>query len=206
MIHKSKLILVLLFSVLLNGCSFSENISDNSHISHELIEDDEILKSAEHYIIEKNQYYKTICADGMYYYYIYDKEYNTVKMDGPLSRSPHLSMADEHTVKFTLQSGTGLSTQWGYYYDVEQDLFSDTFYSIYDELEGIIAYGEKEKIIIRNIYDKNKYYYEINSFSNPLSCTSEPFVNVEFINDGDSIEVTYLSGDDYREITEIFEL
>ena len=144
--------------------------------------------------------------DFYYYYFIYDKNQNVVKSDGPLNRSPHLSMIDEHTVKFTLQAGTGLSTQWGFYYDVEQDMFSDTFYSIFDQLDGRMAYREKDRIIVRDIFDKEKYYYEIDLFSNPLSKAAEPFVSVEFINGEDSIEVTYLSGDGYKKVTQIFEL
>lgn len=203
---KSKLILVLFFSVLSNGCSFSENISDNSNISYELIENDEIIKNAENYKIDKNQYFEIIYADMMYYYFLYDKNHNVVKSDGPLIREPHISMVDEYLVKFTLQSGTGLSTQWGFYYDVENDIFSETFYSIFGQSDGKMIYREKEKVIVRDIFDKGRYYQEFSEFSNPLSETTEPFVNVEFINNGESIEVTYLTGDDYRKVTEIFDL
>lgn len=166
---------------------------------------DETIENTQ--IIDENEYYKVMESDNLYYYEIYDENNNIVKSDGPLNREPHLSMSDEHTVKFTLQAGTGISTQWGFYYDTENDRFSDTFYSIFDEYNGRMIFRDREKIIVRDIFDKSKYYYEIDSdsYTNPLLQSSEPFSKVQFVNNGESIEITYLSND-YHEVTEVFDL
>lgn len=69
-----------------------------------------------------------------------------------------------------------------------------------------MAYREKNKIIVRDIFDETICYKEIASFGYQLSESAEPFTDVKFINNGESLEVTYLTGDDYNEVTEIFEI
>lgn len=69
-----------------------------------------------------------------------------------------------------------------------------------------MIFRDKNKIIVRDIFDKTEYYYEIDSFKNSLSQSSEPFRKVQFVNDGERIEITYLTGNDYHEVTEVFNL
>lgn len=155
-------------------------------------------------ITDENEYYKVLYHDFMYYYYIFDENHEIIKSDGPLNKHPHISMINDDILKFTLQSGTGLATQWGFYYDTKKDIFSQNFTSIYTEYNEKIAYCEKNKIIIRDAFDKTNCYQEIASFSSPLSAAAEPITNIEFLDDGTFVKISYLAGDDYREVSDIF--
>ena len=154
--------------------------------------------------VEESAHYKLIRSDFMFYYFLCNENHVMVKAEGPFNRQPRISMVDEHLVKVTLQAGTGLGTQWGYFYDVNEDVFSQVFYSIHDQQNGMVAYVTINGIIVRDIFDKTKYYQEITSFKEPLSEVAEPITKVEFVNDGDKIRVTYLTGSDCKEVTEIF--
>ena len=115
-------------------------------------------------------------------------------------------MANNHLVKFTIQAGTGRGTQWGYFYDVKKDAFSRVFNSIYDQYDEFVAYRDSGKVIVRDIFDKSNYYTEITSFKESFSDAAEPVLSVEFINNGKSLKVLYLTGSDYREFTETIDL
>lgn len=157
-------------------------------------------------IIEETEYYKVAYVNLMYEYYIYDKEHNVVRSETSMNRQPHLSMVSDDTVKFTLQVGTGIGTQWGYFYNVTNNVFSPVYNSIYDQTNDKVAYGGVNKVIVSDIYDKEKYYYEIKEFKEPLSKTVQPIFCAEFIDDGNKLKVSYLSGDCYTALDQIFEL
>ena len=162
-------------------------------------------------IVEEEKYYKLVKSSASYYYEIYDENGVTIEKSKKYPKPPKLSMSNEHLVKCTYQTGTGLSTQWGFYYDTERDVLSRKFIGgIYDEYEDkMIFRGEKYKLIVRNIFDKTDYYYyyyEISTFKYPLAKTTEPFRKAEFIDGGSKIEVTYLTGENYEEVTEIIDL
>ncbi|MCM1227363.1 MAG: hypothetical protein NC320_08065 [Clostridium sp.] len=157
-------------------------------------------------IIDESKYYKLLYSDTAYYYEIYNKSGVLIKSGGPFTKPVHLDMPDEWLVKCWYQTGTGISTQWGFYYDTEKDVFSETFIGgLFDEYSGKTICRSKNKLIIRDIFDKTKYYEEINSFENPLSEATEPFIDVRF-KDENKIEVTYLTGDNFEKVTEIIDL
>jgi len=212
---KLKVLIGIMISALfiLSSCTISSSATDPSSNLDRLKKQEstenknqplliDLLENAE--TIEETAYYKLVCSDFMFYYCIYDGNHVVVKTDGPFNRQPRISMADEYLVKVTLQAGTGLGTQWGYYYDINKDVFSRVFYAIHDQQNGMVAYGVLNRIIVRDIFDKTKYYQEITSFKEPLSEVAEPITKVEFVNDGDKIRVTYLTGSDCKEVTEIF--
>lgn len=158
-------------------------------------------------IVEEEKYYKLVKSSASYYYEIYDENGVTIEKSKMYPKPPKLSMPNEHLVKCTYQTGTGLSTQWGFYYDTERDVLSRKFIGgIHDEYEDKIIYGGRYKLIVRNIFDKTDYYYEISTFKYPFAKTVEPFRNAEFIDGGSKIEVTYLTGENYEEVTEIIDL
>lgn len=183
---------------------FSDTIYSVRYCETSNIISDETMENAQ--IVDENEYFKIMLSDNLYYCEIYDENNNIVKSDGPFNRLPKISISDDNFVKLTVQAGTGISTQWGYYYDIKKDCFSRIFYSIFDEYNDRMIFRDKNKIIVRDIFDKTEYYYEIDSLKNSLSQSSEPFRKVQFVNDGESIEITYLTGNDYHEVTEVFNL
>ncbi len=164
-----------------------------------------IVEKSDIEVIEKNQFYKLTCEYNEYYCYFYDSERNVVKTEGPLIKCPKVTFVNENYIKLTVQAGTGLSTQYGYYYDTQQAKFSEVFYWILAESNNQVAYAMADKVVVQDIFDKNIYYKEISIFEYPLAPAIEPIIKAEFI-ENHSILITYLTGDIFEEITELFEL
>lgn len=160
--------------------------------------------SEECVIISESKYYEIIKYNNMYYYTIFNKNGDTSEKSDFFPKKPEILMQDE-LIKVSYQSGTGLSTEWNYYYDIENDRFSKYFYSVYDKYNETIAYRSQNEIIIENIFE-DENHKEIKDFSHPLSLTTEPFIDVKFNENGTILKVTYLTGDDYQEVTEYFDL
>lgn len=156
-------------------------------------------------IISQNQYYKLFYIDGSYVYMLYDED-GKIVCEGNNFREPHISLLDDQLLKFTLQTGTGLSTQWGYYYDVKRDVFSRKFNCIYDECNSLVAYGDLKKIIVRNIFDKRKYYFVLDSFNKSLADVPEPILDAKFVDNGTGLYVTYLSGENQAIVNEVVKI
>lgn len=201
---KSKIIylsFVVIFVVVLSACS---NLLNEIKVL-DLYQDTITSIDEDYIIVEENQFYKIMKCKDLYYYQIFDINSNVVKMEGPLSKSPNIVLVDDCLLKFTFQSGTGMGTQWGYYYDVNRNMFSDVYYSIFDENNGNVVYSNNKKIIIRDIFVQEKYYQEISSFQKPFSNVVFPFITVEFV-EKNCIKVTYLSGPNCEKVTEFIEL
>ena len=170
------------------------------------IEDEENAR-----VVEETRYYKIIHFDFLYYYWIYNEDHDVVEASGPLNRSPHISMVNDHLVKLIFSAGPQKSTTGGYYYDLVADVFSETFESIHSEYDGKVACGMWRAdlgpvVFVQDIFDKTKYYKEITSFQESFAKTVDPIRSAEFIDGGTSIRITYLTGLDFKEVTEIFKL
>lgn len=167
---------------------------------------DEVVNNGK--VIDKGKYYKIILSGENSYYIIYDYGGNIKKYDGPFKNSiPHINMINDDLLKFTMQSGTGIATQWGFYYNIKEDRLSENFQSIYDENNGRVVFRESfEKIVVSDIFDKTLYYKEFASYKYPLSSVADPIISVHFIDDGTKFEVNYLTGDENSIVKEVFTL
>lgn len=152
--------------------------------------------------IQTHPHFALNYSDQMYSYAIYDTDHNIV-LSGELNREPRIVDLYGYMVKFTYQAGTGLSTQYGYYYNYRENILSQQFDCIYDETDSLVATGGIEKVIVRSIFD-DTYYTEITEFEMPLSPIVEPIINAEFSSDRTSITVTYLTGENYTTHVEQF--
>ena len=199
------LIFLIASFVILSACSVSDDKFNNTEVQNKIVSTANVIEN-ESEVLEETDFYKITYADSMYQYYLFDENHNVVKSDGPLKLKPDIIVIDEHLVRFTTQSGTGIGTQWGYYYDGKKDVFSRVFNSIFDQHRELVAYRSNGGVIVRDIFDKTKFYQEISSFKEPFAETVDPIVKAEFSEDGKSIEITYLSGDDYKEVTEYAEI
>ncbi len=157
-------------------------------------------------LIEETPYYQVWYGNNQKsFIYIFDKNGNPIKGEGYNGRSPKLSIVEKGLVKLRLQAGTGNSTAWCYYYDIDQNKFSETFYNVLGEKGNLVVLADKQNIIVRNIFDADAFYKEITTFSHPLSKSTDPFLTVEFVNEK-QISITYLSGEDFEKITETIDL
>lgn len=197
---KITVLIILSGTMLFSACS-TQNVSNMQLMQGDITSDSLVEET-----IEDEEYYRVNCSELGYYYWIYDENGDIVKNDGPLSNRPHILMVNKHLVRCTVQAGTGMATQWGYYYDVEKDVISRTFNSIFDQCNDKVIYCDKSTIIVRDIFDKTKYYQEFSGFQEEFSEVAFPYTDVKFVNGAKSIKVSYLSGIDYKEITEIIEI
>ena len=159
-----------------------------------------------HQTANQKEYFRVSHDEMLFYCEFYDSDHNVIRTEGPFSREPHVIFVDDILIRFTIQAGTGKGTQWGYYYNTETACFSETFQSIFDEDAGIVAYAKGNKVVVRDIFDKEIYYQEFQDFSYSFSQVVEPFVAVRLDVNAKQIEITYLSGPNYEKITDIFEL
>lgn len=164
------------------------------------------ISETEEVIVEETEYFRITHYDFQYYYSICDKKHRIIKTEGPFVKKPDITLTEDELLQITIQAGTGIGTQWGYFYDINKNKFSAIFQSIYDENNKKVAYGSLNKVIVADIFDDNKYYQEFSSFEKPFSSVAVPIIGAEFAEDGNSLEVTYLSGGSYEVITEIKEL
>jgi len=155
-------------------------------------------------VIEDEKYYKIVEVDNFqYHYYIYDSDKNAAKEEGTNGREPSISMINDSIVFFYIQFGTGPLTGYSYFYDVKNNVFSDKFGCTYDATAELLIYYSDQKIIVRNIFDKTKYYKEISEFKNisknqhlPSSIRSACFNEA-----GNKVIIEYLTDDDFTTTT-----
>ena len=155
------------------------------------------------YTIEESEYYKITQTNNMYSYTIYGKDKRIVKNIEQINGQPRIIMVEDNVIQISIQAGTGIATQSTYFYHIENDVFSESFTAVFDYYDGVIIYALYNKIVVRSVFDE-KVYKEFTDFSAPFSPVAFPFENIVFTNDGHSIEVTYLSGNDYTKVAEVF--
>lgn len=192
--------------MLFAGCAENSDITnDSTKVSDEVSVDETSILNTE-IVVEQSSFYKTTQCDFLYSYTIYNKDNNVVKIENDLPKQPHIIMVEDNLVRVTIQSGTGIGTQFGYYYDVENDQFSTIYQCIFDQCNGLVAHTSDGKVIIQDIFSNDGYYLEISEFQNKFSKVAYPFVDVKFSDDGKSVSVTYFSGEDYKKVYETFNL
>lgn len=157
-------------------------------------------------VLEKTPYYEIIQNDKLFFCYFYDGSHTVVKEEGPIAKPLKVLKVEEGVFRLTAYAGTGVGTQWGYYYDAESGTFSRVFHCIYDQSNGLVACADAEKVIVQSIFDADGFYMEIDNFGREFSKTIEPFAEIKFLNSGNSISITYRSGADFQEINEVFPL
>ena len=155
----------------------------------------------------ENKYYK-IEYDSLsrtHTYYIYDTNGKVVSTGNTGFRLPRIEMVNDSLIKYTLQAGTGILTQHGFFYDIENSILSRNFYSIYDQTDELVLCGTDDSVIVQDIFNEDGYYREFKEFSQPLSeNTVEKIANAYFANNGTIVVITYLTGENYEQVTESF--
>lgn len=163
------------------------------------------------YLVQQGEYYSAYKYDMSYFYKITAKDGTVRNVRSDLIKLPDFNMLSENLLEVTGQAGTGISTNWAFYYDADTDKLSQNYNYVYDCNTELVAYcqydGNKHSIIVQDMFDRTKYYNKFNVFSSPINTTvTEPIRSVEFSDDGKSIKVVYLAGDEKVETEEIFEL
>lgn len=144
-------------------------------------------------VIGDEDYYKITETDGSFQYIVYDNSGN-VLAHGVATRPPEIGFISASVLRFSLQTGTGRSTQWGFYYDTATDRKSQTFQEVLDESGGKIAYGEKGGVAVQSIFDAADRQV-FSDFTPPLSTDPDAVRSAAFSQDGKQLFVLYCAPD-----------
>jgi hypothetical protein len=187
---------ILVFLVILSGITLYFSKGYNSDI--------DIISSGKNFKV----YDITKDNQPEYRYEIYNDKGEIVKSETVWRIEPHIEYLDDNTL-LSIRISVGTGTALCQYYDVKTGVFSEIFESVKSAEYGKVVYmdslNNKFKLIVRDIFDKLVYYNEFELDFSPIANPSDVLLDVKFLNEN-TLQVSYLSGDEYDEKTTIIKL
>lgn len=191
------LLLCILFCFL-SACSSTKN-STGFVISQ--FESKEIIDSGDYYCIYEGD-------SNSINYEIYNSD-GEIVLAGTTDKPLIIDMLNNHIVDIGIGLGTGISIHK--YYDVSKNLFSEDYLYVLANSNELIAYidvpdkqsFEKRRLVVRNLFDKSSFYKE---FQLEFSNVDTPIIYAEFSEDSKLLSITYLSGEEQVQISEVLTL
>lgn len=160
-------------------------------------------------IIDSGKYYRIYKEnDNQVRYEIYNPE-GKIALSEKTDRPIEINMISDDTIDIGIDMGTGITIHK--YYNANENIFSGEFTNVLTNSDKLIAYIdvskenplENRKIVVQNIFDKNMFYKEFKlNFSN----VDTPVIEAKFSKDGASLLLTYLSGEEQTQTSEILDL
>ena len=160
-------------------------------------------------IVEETKNYKVIVSENEktteYHYWIFDNSGNIIHED-IYYKNPNISYLSSDIIQ--KHTGGGNVSQYQFF-NIEKGLISP----IYDN-PGLIDNGkivymafenDQIKLIVRDLFDESIFYKEYECNFSPVAAASSGLITANFINSSE-LQVTYLSGEDFMEVTEVFDL
>lgn len=140
-------------------------------------------------------------ANKTYSYEIIDYKGKILDYEDNLMREPKRQKVSTDVVGISIQAGTGLSTNYAKYYDLENSKISKTFYHVLVAKDGYVVCADyrdgEHYIVVQDIFDKEQYYQEYKLEN--VSPVAADFVVDIYFNTKGNVNITYLSGDDRTE-------
>ena len=128
----------------------------------------------------------------------YDGKILAYKED--LTREPKRQLVSTDVVGICIQAGTGRSTNYAQYFDLENSRISEVFHYVLTAKDDYVVRGDLRDgdhyIIVQSIFDKDGFYQEYKLEN--VSPVAADFVTSCYINQKGNILITYLSGEDYK--------
>ncbi len=145
--------------------------------------------------------------DLTYTYKVVDKNGNVLFSNDNATREPKVEQVNTYVLGLKVQTGTGQSTNWAVYCDVENGKVSDTFQYVLMAQGDYVIYVNYENgehsVVVQNIFDNSKYYKEY-VLENCSPVAGDIVTNAKLNGEGVAV-VTYLTGKDYTETEMIIE-
>ncbi len=149
--------------------------------------EDTSASSESFYTISKNE-------NLTYSYEIVDKNGNVLFAKNNAPKEPHIDEVSENIIGVTVQTGTGLSTNWAVFCDVEKGTVSETFHYVLGAQDEYVFYADFEdgvlSLVVQNIFNSS------NRTVHPLQdcgAFADPIRNLTFDGEGKAT-ITYLTG------------
>lgn len=146
-------------------------------------------------------------ADGkLFTLRLLDAAGRTVREEGPMAKEPQVREEEPGLWSVTHSAGPDITLQWTYFYDFSSGQISEAFYGVFDEQDRMLVRAEQTGLQVRGLFFPEPDLL-LTDFSQPLAETAAtPFRNAAFVEEGRALKVTYLSGEDFHEVTEILPL
>lgn len=139
--------------------------------------------------------------DATYAYQVVDQNGKVLFSKDDATREPKVEQVNSHILGLTVQTGTGLSTNWAVYCDVENSKVSETFQYVLMAQGDYVIYANYENgehsVIVQNIFDRSAYYQKHTLPS--CSPAAGDIVTGAKPNGQGLAVVTYLTGSDHKE-------
>lgn len=140
--------------------------------------------------------------DNTYSYSFSDLNGNVLFEKEGVVREPEINPIDVGIYELITQTGTGLSTNWAVYCDVENSKTSDLFYHVLGADENYVICGNIKNneylIVVQEIFNNDgEGYFKEHKLENVSTVAADFAVDCKI--DNKSAFVTYLTGDDYTE-------
>lgn len=154
--------------------------------------------------VEGNEVYAVFEKAGLYTVQLYDREGGLVWAGGPYNKYPDVLWEEQDLWSVSLQAGTGLSTRWTVYYAPAEGRLSPYWYGVLDrQSDRLVHMAAYQQLEVCSLFESGPgVEISAGSFSQAPSSAPETFVSASFSEDGRSLTVTYLAGEDSHEVTE----
>lgn len=139
--------------------------------------------------------------DQTYSYKIFDQKGDVLFGDDHCAKQPQIGKPSDHVYSVTVQAGTGLSTNWAVFCDVENSKVSEVFHYVLMAQGDYVIYATRENeqtsIVVQNIFDKAAYC-QAYPLSGCSAVAGDVVLGAEPTGEETAV-VTYLTGDNYTE-------
>lgn len=139
--------------------------------------------------------------DLTYTYKVVDKNGNVLFSKDNATCEPDVEQVNTYILGLKVQTGTGQSTNWAVYCDVENSKVSETFQYVLMAQGNYVLYANYENgehsIIVQDIFDKSQYYKK-HILANCSPVAGDIVIGAKPNGEGIAV-VTYLTGEDYTE-------
>ena len=153
-------------------------------------------------LVEEGSCYKLYADGELYTLRLKDAEGKTLREDGPMTKRPVVTEVEPGLWSVSSSAGPDISLRWTYFYSPSRNLISESFYGVLAAREDLVILAGNQALTVRGMFSE-KPWWDLTDFSQPLADTAAtPFRSAAFAEDGKSLAVTYLSGEDLRQVTE----
>lgn len=129
-----------------------------------------------------------------YSYEIVDKNGNVLLADDSARKEPHIDEVSENIIGVTVQTGTGLATNWAVFCDVENGTVSETFHYVLGARDEFVFYAEFEdgvhSLVVQDIFNSS---YRTAHPLRDCGSFADPIRSLTFDSE-EKTTVTYLTG------------
>ena len=183
-------------SITISSCnSTSSVLSDSSNFNSDIIEEDNNHKII---VLKKDN-------QTEYQYYIFNNIGN-IMYEGALEKKPDFSYLSNDILQ--LHSGSGNVSQYQFF-NTKENLTSPIYNNpSLVENEKIVYMNIEDgkiKLIISDLFDKLKFHKEYERDFSPVAAPYNVLLSTKLI-DSSKLQITYLSGSNFKEVTETIDL